>query len=102
MGQALQFMRPLQKLEGAWWKAVIQEGHEGTHMEISLVSGALELPAWPAGKMCTLEYLPMVKEVFENSLRRAARARTLRWEFFRELSKTNLGPPVELEEASHR
>lgn len=52
--------------------------------------------------MCTLEYLPMVKEVFEDSLRRAARAHTLRREFFTALSKTKLGPPVELEEASHR
>ena len=37
-------------------------------------SGVVVLPSWPAGKMCTLEYLPMVREVFEDSLRRAARA----------------------------
>ncbi|CAL5223407.1 g5916 [Coccomyxa viridis] len=65
------------------------------------LTGVVGLPSWPAGKMCILEYLPMVKEAFEDSLRRAARAYTLRREFLRALSKTELGPPIELEEASH-
>ena len=102
LGKALHLIRPLQNLGVAWWKPCSQEAHEGHHTKNSLVPGVLELPAWPAGKMCTLEYLPMVKEVFEDSLRRAARAHTLRREFFRELSKTQLGHPIELEGASHR
>ena len=86
----------------AGWEACIRQKPQGEQTRTSMGSGAVELPAWPAGKMCTLEYLPMVKEVFEESLRRAARAHSLRWEFFRALSRTKLGPPIELEEASHR
>ncbi len=89
-------------LEVARRKACEQEGQQGESQMWSMGSGVVVLPSWPAGKMCTLEYLPMVREVFEDSLRRAARAFTLRRKFLRELSKTGLGPPVELEEASHR
>ena len=65
-------------------------------------TGAVELPHWPAGGMCTLEYLPLVREALEASLAHAAGGHTLRKDLFRELSKTKLGPPIELEQASYR
>ena len=52
--------------------------------------------------MCTLEYLPLVREAFEASLGLAARSRTLRRDIFRELSETKLGAPIELDKASYR
>ena len=67
-----------------------------------MISGAVDLPTWPAGKMCTLEYLPMVKGVLEESVQRAAKAIVSRREFFRALSKTELGLPIELDQASYR
>ena len=65
-------------------------------------TGAVELPHWPVGGMCTLEYLPLVREALEASLAHGAGGHTLRKDLFRELSKTKLGPPIELEQASYR
>jgi hypothetical protein len=52
--------------------------------------------------MCTVEYLPLVREAIEASLALASGGHTLRKDLFRELSETKLGPPIELEQASYR
>ena len=57
---------------------------------------------WPAGRMCILEYLPLVKDAVQTSIAQAVRVCTIRRDVFRELSSTGLGAPIELDTISYR
>ena len=65
-------------------------------------AGRVELPPWPAGRMCILEYLPLVKDAIQASIAQAVRVCTMRRDIFRELSGTGLGAPIELDTTSYR
>ena len=65
-------------------------------------AGRVELPSWPAGRMCILEYLPLVKDAVQASIAQAVRVCTIRRDVFRELSNTGLGAPIELDTISYR
>lgn len=65
-------------------------------------AGRVELPSWPAGRMCILEYLPLVKDAVQASMAQAVRVCTIRRDVFRELSSTGLGAPIELDTISYR
>lgn len=68
----------------------------------SVPAGKVDLPDWPAKGMCTVEYIPEVKQALRDRCNAASASLSLRRSLFDALSLAGLGQLVEVDEATCR